>query len=622
MALLYPSYEVIDRQKVKHTPGEKKLLDFLVQNLDDSYELFYQPFLNGDQPDFVLMKENAGVVIIEVKDWNLDRYELNPKNDWILKKDKTPIQSPLWQVQRYKENLFTLHSDLLFEKRIRNKNALKVVNCLVYFHNAPETAVKEFLYSGEHQSASYKNFLNYLGLWGYDSLNQLALDKVIRKFRLHRTSKIFDKELYLSCKRFFNPPYHQLEEGIIIRYTKAQQELIRSEIRPYRKIKGAAGCGKTLVLAKRAVNAHKRTGGRVLILTYNLSLKNYIQDRISDVREGFYWDNFYIINYHQFFKTEANNHNLKIQGYDDWQDTQFFSSVRRELKKYDAILIDEIQDYHQSWLDIITENFMHENTEFVVFGDEKQNIYERELDSNNEIIVRKISGVWNKSMNKSHRFGNDIGKIALNFQQYFFHQKYAADDLSFLSQIDFEERIIAQYMINEASSVDCFSKIYEIIKENGIHSSDVAILGSSVSKLRDIDYLIRTQKREKTTITFEDREVYETIKNKRIEFLKRAGESENTIDLRAEKEIYTALEKIRRGRKNHFYMKTGTVKISTIHSFKGWEINTLFLIIDDEDSKTNAELIYTGLTRARKNLIILNGGNTMYQYFFESQMAG
>ena len=50
----------------------------------------------------------------------------------------------------------------------------------------------------------------------------------------------------------------------------------------------------------------------VLILTYNISLKQYIHDKISDVREDFRWDNFYIVNYHQFIKTALNNIEIKI----------------------------------------------------------------------------------------------------------------------------------------------------------------------------------------------------------------------------------------------------------------------------------------------------------------------
>ncbi len=194
---------------------------------------------------------------------------------------------------------------------------------------------------------------------------------LLSKIRLDKPSYYFDDELYYSFLRYLKPPIHQLEDGIKITYTKEQQELIRSEIRPRRKIKGVAGCGKTLVLAKRAVNAHLRTQGQVLILTYNISLKNYIHDKINDVREEFSWSNFYITNYHQFFKTQANNYNLELESYETWQDVSFFESVKASIQKFDVVLIDEIQDYQQEWIDIIVKYFTHSDTELVVFGDEK-----------------------------------------------------------------------------------------------------------------------------------------------------------------------------------------------------------------------------------------------------------
>ena len=66
-----------------------------------------------------------------------------------------------------------------------------------------------------------------------------------------------------------------MDDGKHFKYTKKQLQL--SESKPgEQKIKGIVGAGKTIVLAKRAVNAHKRTDEKVLILTYNISLKNYI----------------------------------------------------------------------------------------------------------------------------------------------------------------------------------------------------------------------------------------------------------------------------------------------------------------------------------------------------------
>ena len=82
---------------------------------------------------------------------------------------------------------------------------------------------------------------------------------------------------------------------------------------------------------------------------------------------------------------------------------------------------------------------------------------------------------------------------------------------------------------------------------------------------------------------------------------------------------------IRRYRRNHFSIKTGTVKLSSIHSFKGWESHTVFLIIEPHKSDSiqdfeSVELIYTAITRAQVNLFILNMGNEKYDSFFNDNI--
>jgi superfamily I DNA/RNA helicase len=65
-------------------------------------------------------------------------------------------------------------------------------------------------------------------------------------------------------------------------------------------------------------------------------------------------------------------------------------------------------------------------------------------------------------------------------------------------------------------------------------------------------------------------------------------------------------------------MNSGTIKISTINSFKGWESEVVFLIIEPLYDRTTSfnmsfdELLYTGLTRCKRNLIIVNFGNAEY----------
>ncbi|MCS2953790.1 NERD domain-containing protein [Bacteroides thetaiotaomicron] len=59
------------------------LLYFLKNVLDDSFEVYFNPFLNGDRPDVLIMRKDYGVMIIEVKDWNLHNFKLdNRKNGY------------------------------------------------------------------------------------------------------------------------------------------------------------------------------------------------------------------------------------------------------------------------------------------------------------------------------------------------------------------------------------------------------------------------------------------------------------------------------------------------------------------------------------------------------------
>jgi hypothetical protein len=617
MAVLSPSMEVIKRQKVQPTEGEWALLYFLLA-LDDSYEIYFQSFLNGDNPDFVIMKKDFGVLIIEVKDWKLENYVIDKDYKWRLKKDNTIIKSPLKQVESYKKNLFNLHIKDLLILNITNKRYWTTVNCAVYFHNTTEEILNHFLLSQFQQDKYYRKNLSFFGLFGKNSLIKTNFEYHLDKIGFSKKTDLFDEKLYVNFQRYLKAPIHQIEDGKEIIYTNEQKELIRSEIRPRRKIRGTAGCGKTLVLAKRAVNAHLRTGSRVLILTYNLSLVNYIRDRISDVREEFYWDNFYIINYHQFFKIEANNYNLVINSIKDWENVEFFEQAKNQIQKFEAVFIDEIQDYKQEWIDIINRYFFHSETEWVVFGDEKQDIYLRKL------RVRNIPADWNRTLNKSYRFTGKIANIAIKFQKTYFDKLYELDDIKILSTLDFETRILEYHFLKTHTVKNLYSLIYSVIEKHKIHSSDIGILCSTVEILRELDFLIRTDKNEKTKTTFESQEEYELIVNSLKNDLIGSNLSESEKNKKIKKDLQGYLEHIRRGKKLHFWMKTGTVKLSTIHSFKGWEIDTLFLFIENEEDKedefTNAELIYTGITRARKNLIVFNLGNLRYHDFFKTEI--
>jgi hypothetical protein len=601
MAKLFPTQENINALRVKPTEGEAALLAFLMQTLDDNYEIYFQPYLNGDNPDVIIMREKSGVMIIEVKDWDLNNYELNQQKNWVLKNVTDPlgrkqiVKSPIRQVFEYKENLYNLHIDSLLEKRIKNPKYLSIVNCCVYFHKATKRRIDELLTDGFSQDVNYLKFLSYFDLFGFDNLSAENFRLAITKRWLDRQSFLFDDELYKSFRRYLQPPAHTLEQGINIAYTSEQERIIESRANVQQKVKGVVGSGKTLTLAKRAVNAHIRHREKVLILTFNISLRNYIHDRINEVRENFDWKYFEIIHYHQFIR--SHNNNINYVGEDD-------NSTRADGLSFKTIIIDEIQDYEKQWI-LNVRGFLEADGEFVVFGDEKQNIYQRDLEEKKPYTG--IGGAWNL-LKRSFRVTVDIALLASEFQRRFFVERYDYDEI--IVQRDmFDSSAIKYYHLPE-SDLGSLMQIYrQEVKLLNVHDNDVCILCSKVEMLRGIDKEIRDSFHKRTKTMFETQEIYDTL----VERFTVDGELQKT---KLKKEI----EHIRRGKKFHFWMNTGTTKLSTTHSMKGWEIPTLFFIIesaDDTESEfTTEELIYTAFTRCRQNLIIINMANDRYHDFF------
>jgi len=708
MAILYPDLETIINGKVKPEPGELHLLKYLINNLDDTYEIYFNPMLNGDRPDVVILRKGFGVLIIEVKDYHLDSYELDNKKNWIVKFNKAKIKSPISQALKYKENLFNLHIPQLLEKQIINFRFLNVVSCAIYFHNANKQGIEDLLVKPFKHDDKYQNFLKYnINFIGSDNLNQFDFDLFLKAIKLKANNPqiLFSDELYTSFKRFLSPPLHLIENGKKIPYSRRQIEIIYSQNREQR-IKGVVGSGKTTILAARAVQAYKRTKGKILILTFNITLKNYIHDKINEVREEFPWGNFIILNYHTFINNELNNLGIDVTVSEDfnglsleqkenyfentyYSNKQLFQDNSEAIVPYDAVFIDEIQDYKRAWMEIIKDCFLIKDGEYVLFGDVKQNIYNNQTDGKD--VSTNVKGVI--SLQSCYRSDYKIKDLAVKFQENIFKDKYEIDDFNKTDstlEFQFEKNLLGYVNYMYLQNTDNVSSLYTIIHDNIINKNfipnDITILSHSIALLKKFDAYYRYSCNEKTNTMFETSEMVNTMllnkiktlnKNilplwieQMIRLINRNNDYDRTrafaeigilltiydltiaypnrfdailnwycnkfntslVDLKkllsAEKEVYDkfrndlnvitngeTVKSLRNNKKLHFYMNSGTVKLSTIHSFKGWESESVFLIIERNHTNVEAtfdEILYTGLTRSRKNLIIINFGNEAY----------
>lgn len=653
MSTIYPSLENISRLKVKPTEGELWIVNYLNENLDESYEVFFNPFLDGDRPDIIILKKNVAIFVIEVKDYELKNYNVDSFNKWsvVSHQGSNPISSPQSQAFTYKNNLYQLHLPVLGLGYLSNRNFFNLVQPLVYFHKANKSEIDGFYKKAENENRESARLLfeqkkaNEIAIEQYNrkadgidsSRRKLTRDKamsygsdmlsnLVRKIKSYGTHVLFDERVYDDFKRRLEPCDHVLKQGKKIPLDAKQEKLIvSSECKE--KIKGVAGCGKTTIIANRAVNAHTRHDSKVLIITYNITLKNLIKDRISDVLGYRDNENYAVTNYHQFFNSQLNATGQDIErligeyGLEKLYSTDLFKE--HSVEKYQTILLDEVQDFESEWVKIIRDNFLANDGEMVLFGDESQNIYAR--DNERAAVVAQGFGRWNK-LKRSYRTSLDssLNQVFKDFQQNYLVEKYSDTELleTTQTQLGMTFELLKYHQVNQNWENGSFELIQAYVREHNLHPNDIVILASNVYLVRRLADKFNGV--EKTHCMFETYDELSQLSrmydsNCDAEKLKSMSEIELSTFIKKHPKLKQDLERARRMKKNHFYANSGLIKASTIHSFKGLESKTVFYLMDEKDTP---ELVYTSITRAAENLVILDKSDTSpYSDFFSGAIS-
>ena len=337
---------------------------------------------------------------------------------------------------------------------------------------------------------------------------------------------------------------------------------------------------------------------KVLIVCFNITLKNYIESEIINIcKSKDLPTHIDIVHFHEFIKLYAEER--KINYIFDENDPEVEKDTileciqdkiqnSNETNNYDAILIDEGQDFKEEWFTFI-RLFLTNNQEALIAIDLKQNVYGRE-----KFELKGVGGgKWGK-LNIGYRLNNLHINIANSFSKNFLRVTDADDETPYIkindtiqNTLPFDPEPEAEW-INVANTVEAHDQVIEVLnyldKEKKHDFSDTTIL---VSK----HYEGRSLKEN----------ILETFKNN-------IGVSDifksNSKDPRI---IAKAREK-----KMLFKVRTNKLKMSTIKSFKGWERRNIIILterdmnVNDDKMQSYDYEMYTSLTRVREKLFIIN----------------
>lgn len=531
--------QIFNNKYFQATDGEKFLSNFLAQNLNNEYEIYNQPHFLGNRPDIVVISRK-GIFIIEIKDWKMERF-LKKNNRFyrdFFDKGICEIINPFDQIKRYGDILRNIGDCF--------------INLILYFHFANTKYAREFV--------GAKN------VFGYDKL-----DEMLAILQNENTIKI---ESIKTLREFIHPPFHKKESGRDIKLSPQQKNLITHAPNSWKRIRGVAGSGKTLVVAQKAANIASH-GKNALIVVYNKTLKNYIYEQINNAKYDFDRSLIDCFHFYEFGKQFIEENDAprigfceSMQEYTEQLLKRVYESLakNRRARCYDCIIIDEAQDWNKEWFDCILR-FLKENGEVLLVADDKQNIYERNI-SWIKGGGYKFRGVWGELKYNFRQRYKEIIKEANRFANMFLD-----DYILRRPDLDLEGNLIAEIIIEQ-------HLIKPILQWQNLKNND-----DIRQKTYEAYIYLKSQKREyEIVIICPNKKEGETIK----QYFKDKGI--DSIDNFKNKEL--------------FFMSDNRLKFSTIHSFKGLESEAV-IYITPTNAKAHYET-YIAITRAKDALIVLN----------------
>lgn len=563
------------------TEGEQYLIDiFKTSSRFEGYTVFEQPHINSMKPDFILLHPERGVIIIEVKDWDLES-NVYKSGGYILGTDGNLYErNPVKQVEGYKDNILKL--ELTNTVLLLEGFSDKYYGCIetaVYFHTASEERANAFCNSCySHTKIWTKKDIDYMA----NSNNRLSFNKhtyalTLNHSKFNVNGVLTELVRELSLKLQYSDYNYERKAPFIL--NRAQNSLATLKPKAIRRWSGIAGSGKSLVIAEKAVRALKE-GQRVLILTYNITLRSYLRDLCSqqfgpgDEERKSLKKDLSILHFHGLLKTMMAEYGIGFASGCEKDNDEDFTELWMEaiyshlsnnermcIFNYDYILIDEGQDFRGSWIQFLKQFFTQKGEIFIVY-DKSQDLFQ--------------NGLWIEDPEQTKNIGFK-GKPGVLKHSYRLPVNivYKINTIRKYLQIGDEDILVPperqMSMLNRA--------FWFNYRDSNI-----------IEKLRHIENHIEQLRKSNN---WEDITILTTNENTGVKivehFQKKGVKIFHVYDMTCHKNMDR-----RRYEKWKFQGGFGRLKICSYHSYKGWQSPNILLVLDSPTTKYLNGITITG----------------------------
>ena len=569
MAVFRPALDQLGQLVTPLNPGELDVAGALAE-LDDDWTISIQPRLGHDVPDFVAVHDRYGVCAIEVKDWRPGIYRQRDDGAIEFRSGvdgwERSQEHPRYQAHRYRTTIF----DQFFAMPDDTSEPTEIVRSVVVLPQFPTHRARRLL-----ERPGVTSHEKSITVWGGDGLRQ-SLEHIVRG----RGCAVPRPESMDRLRRQMAESSIELE---LRNPVQLSPDALNIERNPsgtrIRRVRGPAGCGKSFGLAARAARLASQ-GRSVLVLSFNTTLSNHLRTLVNARCREFAGNPSLVTcsNFHQFctrLADDAERAGIEASAPSDgpWYDL----AVRRAAAacgagfemRYDAVLIDEGQDFALDWWNLLRHHVVAPDGEMLLVADPTQDVYARHAWTDEEqMLGAGFSGRWTE-LSGSYRMPGDLVGIANEFAvRHVRGERIAGTAPRAGVDVDIADTG-ASRSVRRWRNVD---RIDDLGVEVG---REVVRLLAQHRHLapNDVAFLLERHCDGMAAVAE----------------IERAGYGVH--------HVFSDTKQGQRIRKARFWPEADGIKGCTVHSFKGWETPTLVMGVGR--STGSRRLAYVSMTRAK-----------------------